>query len=93
MTETPYTVRKYDGAFIAHAVAFDLVGTDIDESEAVRKLRTCLAAQIAYGRTRGLTLTKCYFAAPLEYWTTPFRFVELPSDDELKQFKFEAEKP
>jgi hypothetical protein len=87
---TPYTIREIEGAWIAHALAFDLVGADSVKEKAVEKLKTCLAAQIAFGRKQGIDYRRCWFPAPAEYWIPPYEFMPLPSDEEMDAFKFKA---
>ena len=92
MAQTPYTLRKSerDLIWIAHAVLFDLMGADEIREKAIEQLRLCLIAQVAWSKQHGYPLMQCYFAAPKEYWTPPFEFMEMPSDEEIAACKFEA---
>jgi len=87
---TPYTLRHKDGHWIAHAVAFDLIGSGQRKDEAVAQLKMCLGAQIAFGAKRGFGISQCFFAAPVEYWVAPYEFMPLPTNEELAAFKFEV---
>ena len=88
--QTPYTIRRSDEdgrKWVAHAVAFDLVNVSARKAEAIRGLRVCLIAQIAFAKKRGWSLRNCYFAAPVEYWDVPFEFMEMPNDAEIAECK------
>jgi hypothetical protein len=87
---TPYTIRQEDGTWIAHAIAFDLVGTDSQKEKAVKQLQTCLIAQIAFGMKCGLGVSQCFFPAPPEYWQRPCEFMPLPTEEEIAKCKFEG---
>lgn len=79
---TPYTLRIKDDTWIAHALAFDLIGTGATEQEAIEQLRVCLGAQVAWAEKEGTPLGNCYFAAPPVYWEPPIRFMPMPTKED-----------
>jgi hypothetical protein len=86
---TPYTLTKRRNDWIAHSVAFDLVGADKNRDAAISQLRMCLIAQIGWGLKHGAKVIDCYFAAPPRYWNAPFEFMEMPTDAEIAELKLE----
>lgn len=87
-THAVYVLCEKEGLWIAHALQYDLVATDPDKEESVRKLRTLLTAQIGFGRTRGHS--NCFFPAPARYWQPPFEYMALPTEAEISAMKFES---
>lgn len=87
MKPTPYTLRHKDGLWIAHAVAFDLIGADENKEKAVEQLRLCLLAQLAFGVRTGRY--NCFFPAPVEYWLPPYEFMPIPTEEEINAVEFQ----
>lgn len=80
---TPFTLKHEAGAWIAHAVALDLVAVDIDKQAVLIKLKTLCIAQVGFGLKHGGAVRNSYFAAPPAYWKAPFYFLEFDPGEYL----------